>query len=95
MRTYIILTWFSPEAFRDTTGFKKLAETMTAKITFECPGVRWKESFSTHGRFDVVDVMEADEVTEAEKAAMIIRPSGHAVTETLVGTPWKEFLAAL
>lgn len=26
MRTYIILTRFSPEAFRDPAGFKKLAE---------------------------------------------------------------------
>jgi hypothetical protein len=31
---------------------------------------------------------------EAEKAAMIIRAHGHASNETLVATPWKEFLAA-
>jgi len=30
-----------------------------------------------------------------EKAAMIIRAYGHAATETLVATPWKEFLVAL
>jgi hypothetical protein len=30
-----------------------------------------------------------------EKAAMFIRAYGHASTETLVATPWKEFLAAL
>jgi uncharacterized protein with GYD domain len=95
MRTYIILTRFWPEAFRDPAGFKKLAETTTAKIKSECPGARWKESFSTLGRFDVLDVIEAEDEAQAEKAAMIIRSSGHAITETLVATPWKEFLATL
>jgi uncharacterized protein with GYD domain len=57
--------------------------------------VRWKESFATLGRFDVIDVIEAEDVTQAEKTAMIIRPSGHSTAETLVATPWKEFLAAL
>jgi hypothetical protein len=28
-------------------------------------------------------------------SAMLIRAYGHASTETLVATPWKEFLAAL
>lgn len=40
MRTYIILTQFSPEAFRDPAGFKKLAEATSARIKTECPGLR-------------------------------------------------------
>jgi uncharacterized protein with GYD domain len=95
MKTYIILTRFSPEAFRDPAGFKKLVEATSTRIKTECPGVRWKESFSTLGRFDVVDVIEAEDVTQAEKVAMIIRSSGHSTTETMLATPWKEFLAAL
>ena len=55
----------------------------------------WKESFATLGRFDVVDIVDASDPKEVEKAAMIIRAYGHASTETLVATPWKEFLAAL
>jgi uncharacterized protein with GYD domain len=54
-----------------------------------------KDSFATLGRFDVVDIVEATEAKEVEKAAMITRAYGHASTETLVATPWKEFLAAL
>lgn len=95
METHIILTRFSPEAFRDPAGFKKLAEATSARIKTECPAVRWKESFSTLGRFDVVDIIEAEDVTQVEKAAMIIRSSGHSITETMVATPWKEFLAAM
>jgi uncharacterized protein with GYD domain len=95
MATYVILSQISPEAFRDPKDFKKLAAKVSEKVKSECPGVVWKDSYSTMGRFDVVDIVEADDPKEAEKAAMIIRAYGHATTETLAATPWKEFLEAL
>jgi uncharacterized protein with GYD domain len=95
LATYIILSRFSPEAFREPHEFKKLAEAVSAKIRNECSGVQWKDSFATLGRFDVVDIVEANDPKQIEKAAMIIRAYGHSTTETLVATPWKEFIAAL
>lgn len=95
MAMYIILSRFSPEAFREPGEFKKIAEAVSAKIKSECTGVRWRDSYATLGRFDVVDVIEANDPKQIEKAAMIIRAYGHSTTETLVATPWKEFLAAL
>ncbi len=95
MATYIILSRFSPEAFRDPKDFKELAAAVSAKIKSECPGVVWKESFATMGRFDVVDVVEAEDPRIIEKVAMIIRAYGHSTTETLLATPWKEFLEML
>jgi uncharacterized protein with GYD domain len=47
------------------------------------------------GRFDVVDIVEAATPEEVAKAAMIIRSYGHSSTETLVATPWKDFLTTL
>ncbi|MFB3074351.1 MAG: GYD domain-containing protein [Candidatus Methylomirabilales bacterium] len=95
MATYVILSRFSPEAFRDPKDFKQLAASVATKIKSECPGVTWKQSFATLGRFDAVDIVEGDDVKQVEKAAMIIRAYGHSTTETLVATPWKEFLAML
>jgi uncharacterized protein with GYD domain len=95
MSTYIILSRVSPEAFRDYKDFKKAADAVTAKIKSDCPGVVWKESYATMGRFDFVDIVEADDPKKVEKAAMIIRAYGHSTTETLPATPWKEFLANL
>jgi uncharacterized protein with GYD domain len=95
MATYVILSRFSPEAFWDTTEFKPRAAAVTEKIKTECPGVVWKESFATLGRFDVVDIVQAADPKEVEKAVMIIRAYGHSTTETLVATPWKEFLDML
>ena len=88
----MILSRFSPEAFREPHEFKKLAEAVSARIKSECSGVQWKESFATLGRFDVVDIVEANDPKQIEKAAMIIRACGHSTTETLLATPWKEFL---
>ena len=95
MATYVILSRFSPEAFRDPRDFKKLAKDVSTRIKKECRGVHWKQSYATLGRFDVVDVVEAEDPQQIEKAAMIIRAYGHSTTETLVGTPWEEFLATL
>jgi uncharacterized protein with GYD domain len=95
MATYIIMSRFSPQAFKDPKDFKQIAATVASKVKSECPGVTWKQSFATLGRVDAVDIVESDDLKQVEKAAMIIRAYGHSTTETLVATPWKEFVAML
>ncbi|UCF06035.1 MAG: GYD domain-containing protein [bacterium] len=95
MSRYIILSRVSPEALADPRGFKELAKAVSEKIKKECPGVKWKDSYSTMGRFDVVDIVESDDPKQVEKAAVIIRSVGHSMTETLLATPWKDFLETL
>lgn len=92
MATYIILSQISPQAFSDPFEFKKIAEKVAAKIKTKCPGVVWKQSYSTMGRFDGVDIVESEDPKELAKAAMIIRAYGHSTTETLTAIPWQEFL---
>jgi uncharacterized protein with GYD domain len=74
---------------------KQLATTVAEKIKTECPNVAWKQSYLTLGRFDVLDIVESDDLKQLERAALIIRGYGHAATETLQATPWDEFIAAL
>lgn len=93
MATYVILSKIAPEAF--AKGFKKVAAEVSAKLRAECPGVTWKDSYATLGRFDVVDIVEAYDPDEVAKAAIIIRAYGYATTETLPATPWKEFIGKL
>ncbi|MGA7791807.1 MAG: GYD domain-containing protein [Candidatus Acidiferrales bacterium] len=68
---------------------------MSNKIKSDCPAIAWKHSFATLSRFDVVDIAETEDPRQIEKAAIIIRAYGHSTTETLAGTPWKEFIASL
>lgn len=95
MATYIILSRFSPEAFQDPRDFKKLAAAVSSKIKSDCPGVVWKASYATMGRFDVIDIVESNDPKQVEKAAMIIHAYGHSTTETLPATHWDEFIAML
>ena len=95
MATYVILSKLSPQAMREPGEFRQLAETVAQKIKAECPNVRWSASYALMGRFDVVDIVEAENPAEVEKAAMLIRCHGHASTETMHATPWKEFLAGM
>ena len=95
MSIYVIFSRFSPEAVDDPKHCVELAEQVSKKIKEECPNVRWKESFATLGRFDVLDIVEAEDPKEIAKVAMIIRAFGHSTTETLLCTPWKEFLACM
>lgn len=95
MASYVILTKISHGAFCEPKEFKKLAFMVSEKIRKECPGVAWKASYSTLGRFDVVDVVESDDPAQVQRAAMIIRAYGNSTTETLPATPWKAFLSRL
>ena len=95
MATYIILSQLSHDAVRDPKEFTKVAEDVAARIKKQCPKVEWKHSWATLGRYDVVDVVDSDDLAQVERAALIIRAHGHAHTQTMVATPWKDFLAKL
>jgi len=95
MATYVILSKLSPNAIDKPGDFRQLAEKVSETIKKECPGAVWKDSYATLGRFDVVDVVEADDPQEVAKAAMIIRSYGRSTTETLLATPWHKFLSTL
>ena len=95
MATYVMLSRFSPEAFRDPKEFLAIAQKVTTELNRRCPDVMWKSSHATLGRFDVVDIVESEDPRQLELACMIIRGHGHSITETLQATPWKDFLAGL
>ena len=69
MATYVILSKISPKAFGNPGEFRNLAEDVGHRIRTECPGVVWKESYGLFGRFDVLDIVEADDPKQVAKAA--------------------------
>lgn len=95
MAHYVILSKISPDALEEPSDFRKLAERVSAEIKQQCPNLTWKDSYATYGRFDVVDVVETDDLKELQRAVMLLRTHGHESTETLGATPWKEFIGAL
>ncbi|MGD9895499.1 MAG: GYD domain-containing protein [Candidatus Methylacidiphilaceae bacterium] len=95
MTTYIILSRLSPEFLKEPKAILRLAKTVADKIKAECPGVQWKASYATLGRYDIVDIVEAADPKEIEKVVLILRSYAHERTETSVATPWEEFLKAV
>ena len=95
MQTYVILTKFAPGAFTAAAAFKEAATRLAEKLKRECPGVHWKTSFATLGRYDVVDVVEAEEPADVHRAAVLINTEAQASTETMLATPWSEYLSKL
>ena len=95
MATYVILSVVSPEAFREPKEFKQISKQVSELIRKECPSVKWKASYATFGRFDIVDIVQSDEPRQVARAAAIIRAYGHATTETMEATEWKDFLDSL
>ena len=95
METYVILTRLSADAIHDPSELPALAKLVSGKIKSECPDVIWKDSYALMGRFDVIDIIEAPSREVAQRAALIIRAYGHAATETMAATPWKQFIETL
>ncbi len=95
MATYVIFTRLSPGSFKDPEQFRQVAHQVSQRIKDECPTVRWQDSYALMGRFDVVDIVEADNPADVEKAALIIRAEASATTETMHATPWEQFLTKL
>jgi uncharacterized protein with GYD domain len=95
MATYIILTKLASDAFRDPADFPGIAQTVSEKIKADCPQVVWKQSFVVTGRYDVLDIVESPDLTSVERAGLIIRSYGHGTTETLMATPWSDFMDTL
>ena len=95
MQTYIIFTRLSPSSFKNGEQFRQLAKRVSQRIKDESPKAHWMKSYALMGRFDVVDIVEAESAADAERAALIIRSEANATTETMLATPWSEFLAKL
>jgi uncharacterized protein with GYD domain len=95
MATYIILSRFAADAFSDPKECKQLAEKISERIRKECPGVKWRESYSTLGSVDIVDIVECKDPRDVQRAAMILRAYGHENTETLTAISWKDFVKSL
>jgi uncharacterized protein with GYD domain len=95
MATYVILSRVSPKAFNNPDEFRRIAREVGEKIRNQCPGIIWKESYGLFGRFDVLDILEADDPKDVAKAAGIIRAYGHASTESMPAVPWDEFLSSM
>lgn len=92
---YLILSRFNEGTAADPERLREAARTVSRRIKEECEEVEWRQSFLLLGRFDVADIVETDKPEAVAKAALLIRKHGEAETETMLATPWDDFIARL
>ncbi len=92
MAIYIMQTRLSPEALTRPQSDAELNTPVEARITKECPAVKWLANYAVLGPCDYLDIFEAPDADTATKVALIVRSFGHATTETWMAAPWDRFV---
>jgi uncharacterized protein with GYD domain len=65
------------------------------RIRAECPNVEWLQSYAAFGRFDYLDVIEAQDLDAAAKVAVLLRSYGRAHAEVMPVLEWTRFKTIL
>ena len=87
MSTYIILRQIKSKSLLDSTDILPIGR--YNKFKKECQGVEWKECYATLGRYDFMDIIDAEDPMQVEKAIMIIRDDENFNTNLLFAIPLK------
>ena len=95
MTAWIILVRFSLESPSGANEFLVRAEDITLQIRKECPKLVWVSCYVTLGEFDMVLVVQSEDASQVQKAAMIFRAQGHEKTQVMHAVPWNEFAKKL
>jgi uncharacterized protein with GYD domain len=95
MEIYVILTKLGGSTGRVPGEVCKLTEMVAHRINSESINVRWRDSYTASGRFDLLDIVDADSPADVAKVARIIQEYSHGTTEVIPVTPRMESLMNL
>ena len=93
MPTYIMLTSLTPEGVQTIKNNPARIREVNDEI--EQLGATVKQQWTTLGRFDFVNIVEAPDETTMARVSLELGSRGTSRYETLVAIPVDEFIAAL
>jgi uncharacterized protein with GYD domain len=93
MPTYIMLTTMTPDGVQTIKNNPQRIREVNTEI--EQLGASVKAQWSTLGRFDFVNVVEAPDEATMARVSLELGSRGTARYETLVAIPIDEFIASL
>jgi uncharacterized protein with GYD domain len=91
MPTFIMMTTLSPDALKSPKSLEDLEHLAMEKIKSECPQVKWVHNYAILGRYDYLDIFDAPDIETAMKVSTVIRTFGHAKTEIMAATEWRQY----
>ena len=93
MPTYIMLSTLTPEGVATVKNNPQRIREVNKEV--EQLGATVKAQWSTLGRFDFINVVEAPDDTTMARVSLELGSRGIATYETLIAIPVDDFIAAL
>ncbi|MCH9029497.1 MAG: GYD domain-containing protein [Bacteroidetes bacterium] len=92
MKTFLLLTKFSPETSRMMKDRKRLGRNWLEQVKAKCPEVKFISHYALLGRYDFLDIYEAPDEESAAKVSMTSLSEGAFQSESMFAIPYKRFL---
>ena len=92
MKTFILLTKFSPEMYKQMKDRASVGRSWLEKVKDKCPEVKFVSHYALLGSYDFLDIYEAPDEESAAKVSMISLTNGAFHAESLAAIPYKRFL---
>lgn len=92
MKTFILLTKFSPELMKNIKDRAKFGHAWMDKVKTKCPEVKFIEHYALLGQYDFLDIYEAPSEESAAKVSLISRENGALDAQSLTAIPYKRYI---
>ena len=91
MPQFLLLTRLSPQALHQPRSYATLERHVADQVSHRCPAVKWLRSWALTGPWDYLDVIEAPDLDDATRVAVLVRSAGHTQCEVWPAMPWPQF----
>lgn len=95
MAMFVLVTKLNDSLIATANQRKTAGSHWLKKVKELCPDVRWKAHYALLGRYDFMDIYEADDIETAQKVAVLTRSLGAKEVESWQATPYDAFLGVL
>jgi len=92
MPTYILVTKLGPDQMRDINRRYEIGHIWKEKVKENCPGVKFVAHYALLGKYDFLDIFEAENEEEAAKVSLISTSNGATQAESWTAIPYPRFL---
>lgn len=92
MKTFVLLTKLSPETSQKVKERTELGRKWLNQVKEKCPDVNFIAHYALLGKYDFMDIYEAESEETAAKVSLISLQNGAFNSECLTAIPYKRFL---
>lgn len=92
MGLYVLMTTLTPEISSDLKKREAIGKQWKKKVDEMCPEVKWVSHYALLGKYDFMDIYEAENDETAARISLITRANGALQAESWPAMEWKKFI---